>query len=217
MAREDAAEWTAAPPGGKRLIGALPYEGDQEAFPRRRGQCVCLPRWWRTFGGMFVAPAIYKMDISMEDVPAAKPISVRLLGSQREHTLPGRLDICGLREPGVREKLWEVASLYFAENQGTEELADILWEALKAVLRGQAQAALGRQKKEARLACNTIVKDIICLEAAALASNKPEDSEKLRLRQSELRALAENQAKQYAIAVQRRLYDVGDKAGRLLA
>ncbi|KAJ1121694.1 hypothetical protein NDU88_000213 [Pleurodeles waltl] len=56
-------------------------------------------------------------------------------------------------------------------------------------------AVLGVAKKETRLACATIEKDIVSLEATALASNDPDDCEKLRLRQSELRALAENQAK----------------------
>ncbi|KAJ1203978.1 hypothetical protein NDU88_007759 [Pleurodeles waltl] len=58
---------------------------------------------------------------------------------------------------------------------------------------------------------------IVSLEATALASNDPEDHEQLRLRQSELRALAGTQARQHAIAVQCRLYDVGDKAGKLLS
>ncbi|KAJ1128447.1 hypothetical protein NDU88_006825 [Pleurodeles waltl] len=82
---------------------------------------------------------------------------------------------------------------------------------------GQAQVVLGVVKKEMRLACATIEKDMVSLKATVLASNYSEDHEHLRLRQSELIALAENQARQYAIAVQRRLYYVGDKAGKLLA
>ncbi|KAJ1088183.1 hypothetical protein NDU88_001342 [Pleurodeles waltl] len=144
-------------------------------------------------------------------------VGIRQLGPQQDYVLPGRLDVWGLKEPGVREKLWDGASLYFAENQGTVALAGTLWEAFKTVLRGQAQASLWVTGKEMRLACATIEKDIVSLEATTLASNNPEDHEKLQLRQSEPRALAENQAKQPAVAVQRRLYDVGDKAGRLLA
>ncbi|KAJ1140359.1 hypothetical protein NDU88_006714 [Pleurodeles waltl] len=44
----------------------------------------------------------------------------------------------------------------------------------------------------------------------------PEAREKLRLRQMELISLAENHTRQYSIAV-RRLYEVGNKAGKLLA
>ncbi|KAJ1147887.1 hypothetical protein NDU88_000728 [Pleurodeles waltl] len=82
----------------------------------------------------------------------------------------------------VRECLREGASLYVSENKDSVLSWWTLREAFKIVLRGQAQAVLGVVKKEMRLACTTIEKDIVSLEARVLSSSDPEDREQLRLR-----------------------------------
>ncbi|KAJ1188871.1 hypothetical protein NDU88_005628 [Pleurodeles waltl] len=85
--------------------------------------------------------------------------------------------------------------------------------AVGSLLRGQGQVLLGVAKKELPLKCVAIERDIVELEEIALASGNPEDQEKLR--QLELRSLVENHARNYTVAVNRWLYEVGDKASKL--
>ncbi|KAJ1085461.1 hypothetical protein NDU88_005593, partial [Pleurodeles waltl] len=57
------------------------------------------------------------------------------------------------------------------------------------------------------------------LEKAAVQSSRPcpERCHQLRLRQQELRDLADGRARAHALATQRRHYGVGDKANKLIA
>ncbi|KAJ1165628.1 hypothetical protein NDU88_006047 [Pleurodeles waltl] len=61
--------------------------------------------------------------------------------------------------------------------------------------------------------------EIIALGATAVPGGRPcpERCYELRLRQQERRDLADNKARAYALATQRCLYDVGDKANKLTA
>ncbi|KAJ1205745.1 hypothetical protein NDU88_001172 [Pleurodeles waltl] len=72
-------------------------------------------------------------------------------------------------------------------------------------------------RKETLLKCATMKREVMELEGLALASSDPEDRDKLKLKQQELRALVENHTSKYVTAVNCRLYKVGEKAGKLLA
>ncbi|KAJ1113895.1 hypothetical protein NDU88_002135 [Pleurodeles waltl] len=88
-----------------------------------------------------------------------------------------------------------------------------------AVLRGNAAALIGGIRKERILQCTELEKEIAALGAEALSEGQssPDQSHRLQLRQQELRDLAENKARLCALATQRRLYVVGDKANKLIA
>ncbi|KAJ1216538.1 hypothetical protein NDU88_004139 [Pleurodeles waltl] len=75
---------------------------------------------------------------------------------------------------------------------------------------------MGVARKETRLQCTAIEREVGKLEGITLASGDPEDWEKLKLRQQELQSMAEMHAMKYVTAVYRRLYKVGNKAGKLL-
>ncbi|KAJ1162910.1 hypothetical protein NDU88_003374 [Pleurodeles waltl] len=93
----------------------------------------------------------------------------------------------------------------------------MLREAFKAFLRGQAQVLTWVERKEMRLQRAAMEREVVEMEGLALASGDPEDQDKLKLRQQELQALAENYTRKYATGVHRRLYKVRYKAGKLLA
>ncbi|KAJ1148710.1 hypothetical protein NDU88_001538 [Pleurodeles waltl] len=73
-------------------------------------------------------------------------------------------------------------------------------------------------KKEQLTKVAGLEADIRVLKMVAGQSGRPcpERCHQLRLRQQELRDLADGRARVHALATQRRLYDVGDKANKLM-
>ncbi|KAJ1082049.1 hypothetical protein NDU88_002219 [Pleurodeles waltl] len=75
----------------------------------------------------------------------------------------------------------------------------------------------GGKKKETKLKCAEIERDIEELEARLLAENSDDLHHQLHLRQSDLLDLIEEKARSYAVVMQHLLFDVGDEASKLLA
>ncbi|KAJ1089653.1 hypothetical protein NDU88_002802 [Pleurodeles waltl] len=129
-----------------------------------------------------------------------------------------RIDPWYLKEGDFPDKLREGAKKHFEDNLGSVTSAGILWEAFKTV-RGQALALLGGLKKECCLKCEIIEGEVSKLDAEILAGGliQQHHCNLLLLKQQELTDLVDNSAHVHALATQRRLYDVGDRANRLLA
>lgn len=104
--------------------------------------------------------------------------------------------------------------LYFDENAGTVDSPCVLWEAYKIVMRDYIQAESGIRRKERRAAG-----EILDLDAMQGRDEEHEAQRrhKLALKQRELRDFEDHQARAYALASQRKLYDLGDKANRVIA
>ncbi|KAJ1181013.1 hypothetical protein NDU88_006224 [Pleurodeles waltl] len=78
---------------------------------------------------------------------------------------------------------------------------------------------IGGQKKERNLQGSDLEREIAALEACGEADRGAESDllHQLRLKYYEQRALDERHARAYELATQRLLYDVADKANKLLA
>ncbi|KAJ1135987.1 hypothetical protein NDU88_002414 [Pleurodeles waltl] len=85
--------------------------------------------------------------------------------------------------------------------------------------RDQKGAGINGGGKERNVAAVSAEREVVVveLERLALASGDSEDREKLKLRKQELRSLVKSHTRKYETAVHHRLYEVVDKAGKLLA
>ncbi|KAJ1079586.1 hypothetical protein NDU88_003893 [Pleurodeles waltl] len=117
---------------------------------------------------------------------------------------------------GHQEEAREGVDHYFWEDKGTVASNCVLWEAFITVIRGQAQALIGGKKKGKKLQMETRTREIGALAARLLWENTVELHHSLQARQTEHRALAEDSARKRALTTNRQLYDVGDKANKLL-
>ncbi|KAJ1205559.1 hypothetical protein NDU88_000987 [Pleurodeles waltl] len=70
---------------------------------------------------------------------------------------------------------------------------------------------------ETVLECATIEKEMLELEERAKTTATADCRHRLQLRQQDFKVLVENQTQTYSLATQRHLYDVGEKASKLLA
>ena len=121
-----------------------------------------------------------------------------------------------LRVPAIGEGICKATELYFKENAQSVESPLTLWEAYKAVIRGQALSVIVGHKKEKRAQLDSLEKDIQLLEQKAITTGASEDRHNLLIKQKEYRNVVDDAAKLANKAVQHKLYEVGDKAGKLL-
>ncbi|KAJ1160426.1 hypothetical protein NDU88_000928 [Pleurodeles waltl] len=145
------------------------------------------------------------------------PVMITLKGCKRDYAAIPGIDPWYLRDQVIREQLWEGTDLFFKENVGSVSFRCTLSEAFKAVLRGQAQALIGGKKKENTLQIEALEREVGTLQDQLPGDGSEELRQRLIAKQTELRELAEDDAREYALATQRRLYDTGDKASKLLA
>ena len=122
-----------------------------------------------------------------------------------------------LQIPRVREKITEATTLYFGENENSVESAITLWEAYKAVLKGQTVSFIAGHNKEKRAKLNELEEELLSLERSAVESTETGNMHQVKIKRKEYRDIAEEAAKYSARATQHRIYEAGDKAGKLLA
>lgn len=145
------------------------------------------------------------------------PIAVTMRGPPAGPRGLPKIDAWHFHDREMVEQLKEGSHLYFEENRDSVQSHITLWEAYKTVFRGQAQALIGAKKKEEALYVHRLEDDILGMEQAHGENPSAELRHRLQLKQKELRARVENEARAYALATQHRLYDVGDKSLKLLA
>lgn len=145
------------------------------------------------------------------------PVWVHLtIGSQRVGCIRP-INPWFLHNPTSRKQISQSIEHYFQENSGTVDSPTVLWEAFKTVIRGEALSAITGQRKEKEAQLLTIESDLLTLERDAQMSDNPEVQHRMQLKATEYKALVTDAAKQLARQREGRLYDQGDKAGKLIA
>ncbi|KAJ1210754.1 hypothetical protein NDU88_006116 [Pleurodeles waltl] len=135
-------------------------------------------------------------------------------GPSQSYSVQPRLDPWYLRGKSFVDKLRERATQHFEENLGSIDSACILWEAFKTVMRGHTQDLIGGQKKERNMQAANLEWEIAALEARFAVDGEAEGDlqHQPRLKRYKLCTLAEQHTRAHALAIQRQLYDVGDKS-----
>lgn len=122
-----------------------------------------------------------------------------------------------LKSPQVRTQLLKDTTFYFQENEGTVSSSGVLWEAYKTVIRGSVLGSIAGLRKEKCAVATHLEEQILNLERQLLEHDSEDTRHNLKIKTTELSDLARDAAKTYHRATLSKLYDVGDKAGKLLA
>lgn len=147
------------------------------------------------------------------------PVEVQLRSPERDWSLPPRLDAFLFRDQDFQDRFRERVEQYFGDNIGSVKSHCILWEAYKTVARDFIQSEIGRRRKEKTAQMDLLESELLTLESTRCETDE-QDKEKhhqLRLKEKELKDVGINQAKFHALATQRRIYDLGDKANKMIA
>lgn len=133
------------------------------------------------------------------------PMAVTLRGPPTGPRGFPKIDSWYFRDRELEDRLGEGSRLYFEENKGSVESYITIWEEYKTVLQVQAQALIGAKKKEETIIIRQIEEEILIIERDYRVAPSDELRHRLLLKQKELRARADNNARAYALATQLRL------------
>lgn len=145
------------------------------------------------------------------------PIWLQMEYERRDCTRVAPISPWYLRNPIIKLKIEQEIEYYFNENEGTVESAQVLWEAFKTVIRGQALSQISGAKKEKQARLLRLEEEILKLEEGITASTEQDTTQILKLTQEEYGTEAREAAKTMISHKLGRVYELGDKAGKLLA
>lgn len=121
------------------------------------------------------------------------------------------------QSPQIRHALHTATKLYFEENTGSVTSPRSLWEAYKAVIRGAILAKISGLRKEAQAALRLLEEQILELQNYPKGQDSDITQHQLEIKTKEFTDLATDAARTHYRATCNKIYDVGDKAGKLLA
>ena len=98
----------------------------------------------------FESYRVEKFEIGVMSVSDHSPISVTIHLNERKHSTIWRMNVGILNNKTVAEQIRTEIKKYVEENDNGEVDPDILWDALKAVLRGKLIALTSAQKRARR-------------------------------------------------------------------
>lgn len=122
-----------------------------------------------------------------------------------------------LKNLKIRKHLIKSTEQYFQENTHSVISPTTLWEAYKTVIRGHAISLITGHKKANRKHIVDLELNISQAEAAQTTDPSDTRAHTLNLVQQEYRAYTWEEAKLKYTHTQHKIYELGDKAGKLLA
>lgn len=117
----------------------------------------------------------------------------------------------------MRHAIHAETTLYFQENVDSVTSHRSLWEAYKAVIRGAPLAKISGLRKEAQGALIRLEEQILELETSPERHESDTLQQHLKIKTKEYSELATEAARTHYRATRCKVYDVGDKGGKLLA
>ncbi|XP_069083442.1 uncharacterized protein [Pleurodeles waltl] len=138
-------------------------------------------------------------------------------GGKSEKRKSWRLSPWDMQDGEVARGLRLDTDLYFKENEGSVRSAVSLWEAYKTVLRDSAQNLVAQKRHRDNKQLDDIEAKLLEIERKATHTPTSPLLRQLELTKVEYKELAEKETKARLRATQCRLYETGDKAGKLLA
>lgn len=122
-----------------------------------------------------------------------------------------------LQNPKIRKGLSQATIHYFTENDHSVDSPLTLWEAYKPVLLGHAISLIEGHKREQRREIEQLEQDIQRLELQQ--AKRPDDTaaQTLRIHREKYKHTLWTEAQMRYQSTQHKIYESGDKAGKLLA
>ena len=122
-----------------------------------------------------------------------------------------------LKIPQIKNNLITAVERYFVENSGSVSSGITLWEAFKPVIKGQSLSITVGYKREKNLVSELLEKELQILEKVMIESPSAATIHAINVKKKEYLDVATEAAKAAYLATQHRLYEVGNKAGKLIA
>lgn len=128
-----------------------------------------------------------------------------------------KLNAWALKDQQIAKELRVEMDLYFKDNYGSVQSAITLWEAFKAVLRDRAQNIIAHHKRQKLHDLQSLESKLLELENTGAPTPDAHTLRQIDLTKREYQALAMKEVQAHQLAVQHRLYETGDRTGKLLA
>ncbi|XP_069805749.1 ATP synthase subunit ATP5MJ, mitochondrial [Dendropsophus ebraccatus] len=128
-----------------------------------------------------------------------------------------RLNESLLKFRPTRDSIKTSIQSYFLENGGSVESEATLWEAHKAVIRGQCIALSSRQKRDSQMALSEAKQDILALERSLARRSSLRTLRRLVAARARLKELSIMKVEKLLLYSKQRFFEKGNKAHTLLA
>ena len=128
-----------------------------------------------------------------------------------------RLDPWELRDWNLRKELKAGLGLFFAENGGSVASPATLWEAQKVVMRGSLISRIAGKRKKKYETLERLETTLRDLEMEVGMGMSGDCLHRLEMARDEYKGIVEEAARQQYRARQHRIYETGNKSGKLLA
>lgn len=128
-----------------------------------------------------------------------------------------RLNESLLKKPQLREELRQGISRYFLENEGSVSSPLTLWEAHKAVLRGQCIAIGSRLKRDIKAQVDTLMTTLHTLESTLAVRPSRHLLRKIIATRTKLKTLALGRVEKLLLYSRQRFYERANKSHTILA
>ena len=145
------------------------------------------------------------------------PLWVKMGRKQKLGGNNWRLNAWELKNPHIAKAIKADSRIYFQENMGSVASAVTLWEAYKTVFRDRVQNAIADEKRAGNAEIREIESRLLECESKVADKGTPERVRQMEILRKEYQDLTTGQVKLHLLATQHRLYEAGDKAGKLLA
>ena len=115
------------------------------------------------------------------------------------------------------ERLDKATELYFQENLQIVGSPGVVWEAYKATIRGEIMVGEIGDERKRQEQLHQLEEEVLQLEVEFQSKQGAHAKQDLEQKGEEYKTVARVEVKTAFLAKQKRIYEVGDKAGKLLA
>lgn len=160
---------------------------------------------------------IHHCEIGNIDLSDHAPLSLTLQINNNPGNTLWRLNSSVLNNEQFKTKIKEEIKHYMEENNNGEVGPEIVWDALKAVIRGKVISFCAYQKKQRQSRLSELSKELKELETKHKKGSNPNLISKLKEIRNEINALHTQETQKKMIYTKQKYYESGSKFAKLLA
>lgn len=160
---------------------------------------------------------IHHCEIGNIDLSDHAPLSMMLQINNNPGNTLWRLNSNVLNNEQFKTKIKEEIKQYMEVNNNGEVGPEIVWDALKAVMRGKVISFCAYQKKQRQLRLYELNKELKELETKHKKGSNPNLNSKLKEVRKEINALYSQEIQKKMIYTKQKYYESGSKFAKLLA
>lgn len=161
-------------------------------------------------------PRILEVDILPRGISDHAPLLLKMQTDSPVANVLWRLSGLWIADERVVPLVEGELEVYWTINEGTVP-PPTLWDAFKAYTRGQYQTAIGRVRKDTRLALEEAEKKVLLLEKEYVHTRNVLTYDTMQSLHREISLLRIETTRKQLLAQSQRIFEQGEKTGRMLA